>query len=212
MWDTLISFTYPVFFLQRFKSDKKQQTESTPSVDSKLQHSKPSESSIRKILLNEKWNNLFLKFSEKCFACEDVMMWNAIEKFKTIKSEKQRRELFYNICNTYIRIGAPLELNISRKDFGIPEIEKIFKSLKDSTINFASKNGNVSPSPKLNISPKQTSTNPQDMSFLFAITPEIFDRIQTACEHNMLDNYTRFQASYEKQLEKELSILPKMKV
>ncbi|EFC43219.1 predicted protein [Naegleria gruberi] len=212
MWDTLISFTYPVFFLQRFKSDKKQHTESTPSVDSKLQHSKPSESSIRKILLNEKWNNLFLKFSEKCFACEDVMMWNAIEKFKTIKSEKQRRELFYNICNTYIRIGAPLELNISRKDFGIPEIEKIFKSLKDSTINFASKNGNVSPSPKLNISPKQTSTNPQDMSFLFAITPEIFDRIQTACEHNMLDNYTRFQASYEKQLEKELSILPKMKV
>ncbi|EFC35782.1 predicted protein [Naegleria gruberi] len=157
-----------------------------------------SESNIRKILLNEKWNDLFLKFSEKCFACEDVMMWNAIEKFKAIKSEKQRRELFYNICNTYIRLGAPLELNISRKDFGIPEIMKTFEALRESAIRGSSGSPSGTDSPK-----KRT---------IFAITSEMFDRIQTACEHNMLDNYTRFQASYEKQLEKELGVLPIMKV
>ncbi|EFC36142.1 predicted protein [Naegleria gruberi] len=200
MWDTFVSFTYPVFILQRFKSEPKTDNSETTQKSNSIQLSETmnSESNIRKILLNEKWNDLFLKFSEKCFACEDVMMWNAIEKFKAIKSEKQRRELFYNICNTYIRLGAPLELNISRKDFGIPEIMKTFEALRESAIRGSSGSPSGTDSPK-----KRT---------IFAITSEMFDRIQTACEHNMLDNYTRFQASYEKQLEKELGVLPIMKV
>ncbi|EFC43220.1 predicted protein [Naegleria gruberi] len=209
MWDTLISFSYPVFVLQRFKSNKSEGNSIEPALSTNPSVSSVNisgESSIRKILLNEKWNNLFLKFAEKSFSCEDVMMWNAIEKFKAIKSEKQRRELFYNICNTYIRIGAPLELNISRKDFGIPEIMDIYHALKESNINFASKNGNVSPK----VSNNNAKVDPNNL--LFSITSEIFNKIQTACEHNMLDNYTRFQASYEKQLEKELDIVAKLKV
>lgn len=31
-------------------------------------------------------------------------------------------ELFFKICETYLLLGAPLELNIPRKEFGVPEI------------------------------------------------------------------------------------------
>lgn len=38
------------------------------------------------------------------------------------------------------------------------------------------------------------------------VNADIFNQVQLCCEHNMLDNYTRFELVYEKQLRKELGI------
>ena len=62
------------------------------------------------------------------------MMWNAIEQFKMIKSNKKRVELFRTIVKTYVILGAPLELNIARSTNGIPEIIEIYNSMNGTNL------------------------------------------------------------------------------
>ncbi|KAG2386700.1 hypothetical protein C9374_002444 [Naegleria lovaniensis] len=202
--DLIMSCFVPVFIYQKVDRGKRDmEIELASSNNSK------EDNVIRKILTNSKWNALFLQFSEKSFASEDVMMWHAVEQFKKVTSEKLRIELFLKICDTYLRIGAPLELNIPRKDFGVPEIMALYTSLRAS--RQLSNKGNspttVTLPPTTSVSVFRTEVSEKSaISPTILVAPNIFDRVQICCEHNMLDNYTRFEAIYSKQLASELNI------
>ena len=168
IWDTLVSHFIPVFIYQR-------NTRGGKARDSQ----EGTSNHIKKCLLNKKWNAKFLIFNEKSYCPEDVMMWNAVEQFKSIKSNKKRVDLFQTIVRTYILIESPLELNIARSTNGIPDILSTFELL-------------------LTMNDSTASTS--------VILPSIFDEIQLACEHNMLDSFFRFHIQYRQDLESELGI------
>ncbi|KAG2386701.1 hypothetical protein C9374_002445 [Naegleria lovaniensis] len=250
MVDTFISITLPVFVYQKIDKKKNESSSNLPMEPSASNSQQPADHSnhIRKILTNEKWNSLFLQFSEKCFASEDILMWHAVEQYKKVTSDKLRIELFLKICDTYLRIGAPLELNIPRKEFGIPEIMELYMSLRSSRQLSARSPSNRSPArspmkdltpsvppsntisnltPKIgNLSNAMATTNsgiqpvnpvsmnaftsgehhatttnailsPSVSTPAFSISSEIFNRVQICCEHNMLDNFTRFELVYD---------------
>lgn len=71
--DNITTTILPVMY-QQIEKKKDSQTNLTLEND--------DGNRIRKILLNSKWNSLFLQFSEKSFSSEDIMMWNAVEQFK----------------------------------------------------------------------------------------------------------------------------------
>ena len=111
---------------------------------------------------------MFLQFSERSYCPEDIMFWNAIEQFKSVKSESSRQEIFFKVVKTYLLIGAPLELNIARKDFNLPSILDMYENVMR-----------------------------QWPALSFTLTQDMFAELQTAAERNMLDNFARFQQDYQ---------------
>ncbi|KAG2373559.1 hypothetical protein C9374_012022 [Naegleria lovaniensis] len=186
MLDVVFTLILPLYYQTTEK--KKELTTISTNISSPNVN---QDSHIRKILTHSKWNSRFLQFSEKSFSSEDIMMWNAVEQFKKVShSDQLRTELFLKICDTYLKIGSPLELNIPRKEFGVPEIMQLYHSLTSKT---SSKEGITT-----TVATSTTTTNQNEI-----ISCSIFDRVQSCCEHNMLDNYTRFELVYEKQLRDE---------
>lgn len=117
------------------------------------------------------WNEKFLKFNEKSFCVEDIMMWNAIQNYKSLKTAKSRHHQYCKIVSTFILVGSPLEINIARSQFGIPEIISNYETIKPMTTDFKRC--------KLSVA--------------------VFDPVQVAVEHNMLDSFFRFNTIHYKE-------------
>ena len=115
---------------------------------------------------------MFVQFSERSYCPEDVMFWNAIEQFKSVKSESSRQEIFFKIVKTYLLVGSPLELNIARKDFNLPSILDMYENVMR-----------------------------QWPALSFTLTIGMFEELQIAAEHNMLDNFARFQQVNQKMMD-----------
>ncbi|EFC46059.1 predicted protein [Naegleria gruberi] len=187
----IISCTIPVFFLQQVDNS-----------NSKNNIKEIGDADLHKCLKNQKWNGLFLKYSEQCFACEDIMFWNAVEQFKSVTAERLKRELFYNIYRTYIRIGAPLELNIARREFGIPEIESQFNvlckqvSYHHETLSVVGKSNNNNNNNNHQMGMSKSRYVDLSSSENISVRSDIFDQVQLGCEHNMRDNFYRFNLTH----------------
>lgn len=201
--DMIISCTIPVFFLQKVSYN---------SNGNLKQNQEIGDGDLHKCLKNQKWNTLFLKYSEQCFACEDIMCWNAISQFKNVTSERLKRELFYNIYKTYIRIGSPLELNIARKEFGIPQIESQFNTLclKQQQNNIQdlhnNNNGGVNNQQVEGAASKSRYIDLSSDDENICVRSDIFDRVQLCCEHNMRDNFNRFHLLHDQEMSAEIDV------
>jgi len=180
--DSFISCTLPVFFFQRVKTNDTEQ--STPN-NSQLQELDKNESDIRKCLRNKKCNSMFLHHAERSYCPEDIMFWNAVEQFKSVSTEKSRQEIFFKIVKTYLVVGAPLELNVARKDFNLPEIISMYEKVKKDR--------------------GDSLQTPKELIQNLSVRSDLFNALQTAAENNMVDNFVRFQQQYAKIIMNELA-------
>ena len=146
---------------------------------------------IQKVLKDPKWNAMFLQYTLSAYCPENVMAWNSIQKFKSV-SDRTRRELLPVIADTYLREGAPLELNIARKAFNnFEDIFSLIQSLKEDVV--------VEQNLLEMVSPRRRKT-------IIPIHTDLLDKIERVCELNMIDNFDRFYADNYNQLQQDLGI------
>lgn len=109
------------------------------------------------------------------------MAWNSIQQFKSIKNQKQRIVQFCKIIETYLLEKSPLELNVARNKIGVSEIIEIYQVIKKSI--------------------QETNSVAKNRKGIHA---DVFDKIQVACENNMLDSFYRFHTVFRKDLDEFL--------
>ncbi|KAG2387643.1 hypothetical protein C9374_001237 [Naegleria lovaniensis] len=190
--DCFVACTLPVFFYQKI----------TPSsLHERKINKQEYGNDIQKCLRDPKWNSLFLQFTQSSFAPENVMCWNSIQRFKTVP-EKTRKDLLRVIADTYLREGAPLELNVARKVFN--NFEEIFNLLKEegeATTMTCNRRERETGKTMEFLTPRRRS-----MKITMSIPHDILDKVEKICEMNMMDNFDQFYVIHYKALTLELGI------
>ena len=78
---------------------------------------------IEQLLKNQKSLEIIQEFATRSYCVEGILAWKDIQFFKTLKSEK-RKQALSNFINVYLKIGAPLELNV-------PNVKKLALELNE---------------------------------------------------------------------------------
>ena len=144
---------------------------------------------IQKCLHDPKWNNMFLNYCQRAYCVENILCWNMIQKFQSAP-EKIKKELLRIIADTYLREGSPLELNVARKTFN--NFENVFELVELIEAESAEQN--------------EGTATPRRRRPTVQIPKDFLDKIQKACEHNMMDCFDRFYADNCENLKKELGL------
>lgn len=115
--ETLINVTFPVIYA--FIWDQRK---------TKIKQDLANHTCLTYFLSKKKTFNMFLDFCRRSFCVENILCYDMIQMYKKSSTIKNRKKLALDICETFLKPGAPLQLNWSNITKKYQEISSIVKA------------------------------------------------------------------------------------
>ncbi len=89
---------------------------------------------LKVVLEDEQFKRSFREFCERSFCPEMLLFWDEAKQYEQLREDHERRVAAKNIVERYLRLDAPLELNLPNKDVFIPEICEAINQYESSLL------------------------------------------------------------------------------